>query len=251
MGVLNLTPDSFSDGGEFTTPEHARQHAQRLLAAGADILDIGGASSHPRASVVTPATELQRVAELVEQLAAQLPIPISIDTQTPSVARQCLQLGANIINDVSGFANSEMATIADEYQAPLVITYNNFHHPLPPEASMLEHMLDFFQTTIKKVQPDTQLILDPGYGFGKTPQQNLQILNYLPQLLRLGRPVLVCTSRKASLARLTIAAPPKERLGASIASALQAAQKGVHLLRVHDVFPHRQALLWQQQVENE
>ena len=223
-----------------------------MVAAGADILDIGGASSHPRAKPIPPHTELERVQASVKQLAQQLPIPISIDTQTPLVAEHCLRLGARIINDVSGFAQPQMAELAAQYQAPLVLTYNNLHHPLPPQhqhdpQQLLDHMLAFFQKTIAQAKAvgATQLLLDPGYGFGKTPQQNLQVLNAIPQLLNLGLPLLVCTSRKASLASLTKNAPPKSRLGASIASGLHAASKGAHLLRVHDVLQHRQALTLQ------
>lgn len=252
MGVLNATPDSFSDGGEFLDPERALARAHQLAAEGADILDLGGASSHPLARPVTPEEELDRIAPLVEKLAGRFPLPISIDTQRPGVAEACLLLGVQFLNDVSGLISLEMAQVAARWGVPLVITYNNF--AVPKEASGLSFvsdMLAFFDERIDEAEEAgaERLVLDPGYGFGKTLQENLIVLRSLSLLQRFNRPVLVCTSRKGSLGRLTGEAVPKQRLGASLASSLYAAKQGAQLVRVHDVKAFRQALITWRAIE--
>jgi dihydropteroate synthase len=245
MGVLNATPDSFSDGGEYLSPERALRRAHEMAGEGADLLDIGGASSHPLARPVPPQEELARIAPVVERLAAELPLPISIDTQVPAVAEACLRLGAHLINDVSGLVAPEMATVAARHDVPLVITYNNL--TVPKEASGLSFvsdMLAFFDERLDEAAAAglRRAILDPGYGFGKSLEENLIVLRSLPLLARFQRPVLVCTSRKGSLGRITGEAVPRERLGASLASSLYAVTQGAQLVRVHDVKAMRQAL---------
>jgi dihydropteroate synthase len=245
MGVLNATPDSFSDGGDYLAPEAALRRAHEMAAEGADVLDVGGASSHPHAAPVSPQAELERIAPVVERLAAELPLPISIDTQVPAVAEACLRLGAHLINDVSGLVAPDMARVAARHGVPLVITYNNF--AVPKEASglsFLSDMLAFFAERLDDAEAAglRQVILDPGYGFGKSLEENLLVLQGLPLLRRFNRPVLVCTSRKGSLGRLVGEPVPRERLGASLASTLFAVTQGAHLVRVHDVKPVRQAL---------
>jgi dihydropteroate synthase len=245
MGVLNATPDSFSDGGDYLAPEAALRRAHEMAAEGADVLDVGGASSHPHAAPVSPQAELERIAPVVERLAAELPLPISIDTQVPAVAEACLRLGAHLINDVSGLVAPDMARVAARHGVPLVITYNNF--AVPKEASglsFLSDMLAFFAERLDDAEAAglRQVILDPGYGFGKSLEENLLVLQGLPLLRRFNRPVLVCTSRKGSLGRLVGEPVPRERLGASLASTLFAVTQGAQLVRVHDVKPVRQAL---------
>jgi dihydropteroate synthase len=245
MGVLNATPDSFSDGGEFMAPDRALARARQMAEEGADVIDLGGASSHPLARPTPPQQELERVAPLVEKLLAEVPLPLSIDTQTPGVAEACLRLGAHLINDVSGLVAPDMARVAARYGAPLVITYNNL--AVPKEASGLSFvsdMLAFFDERIEEAEAAgaTRLILDPGYGFGKTLEENLTVLRVLPLVKRFDRPLLACTSRKGSLGRLTGEKDPKERLGATLASSLYAVTQGAHLVRVHDVKAFRQAL---------
>ena len=245
MGVLNATPDSFSDGGDHLAPEAALRRAHEMAAEGADVLDVGGASSHPHAAPVSPQAELERIAPVVERLAAELPLPISIDTQVPAVAEACLRLGAHLINDVSGLVAPDMARVAARHGVPLVITYNNF--AVPKEASglsFLSDMLAFFAERLDDAEAAglRQVILDPGYGFGKSLEENLLVLQGLPLLRRFNRPVLVCTSRKGSLGRLVGEPVPRERLGASLASTLFAVTQGAYLVRVHDVKPVRQAL---------
>jgi dihydropteroate synthase len=245
MGVLNATPDSFSDGGEYLAPEAALRRAHAMAAEGADVLDIGGASSHPLAAPVAPQEELDRIAPVVERIVAELALPLSIDTQVPSVAEACLALGAHLINDVSGLVSPEMARVAARHDVPLVVTYNN--NTVPKEASglsFLSDMLAFFDERIDDTEAAglRHVILDPGYGFGKTLQENLLLLRALGLLQRFNRPVLVCTSRKGSLGRLVGEPVPRERLGATLASSLYAVTQGAHLVRVHDVKAMRQAL---------
>jgi len=262
MGVVNVTPDSFSDGGDCVDPGQALDRALELAAEGADILDIGGASSHPRARNTSPGEELRRVLPLLERLAAQTPVPLSIDTTHPAVAEACLEAGAHLINDVSGLPAPDMARVAAGHDAPLVITWNNFAQPrsaqprsaqprpaAPPGAAprLEEDMLEFFRLKTGEAlgQGARRLILDPGYGFGKTIPENLALLRALPRLQELGWPVLVCTSRKGSLGRITGEENPRELLGATIGSTLFAVVRGAHIVRVHDVKPLRQALeLW-------
>jgi dihydropteroate synthase len=253
LGVLNATPDSFSDGGEFLQPERALRRAHQMQSEGADALDLGGASSHPLARPVSPQEELDRIAPLVERLAAELPLPLSIDTQVPAVAEACLGLGAHLINDVSGLVSLEMARVAARHDVPLVITYNNF--AVPKEASGLSFVSDllaFFAERIDDAEAAglRRIVLDPGYGFGKSLEENLTVLRSLPLLQRFNRPVLVCTSRKGSLGRLVGEAVPRERLGASLASSLYAVTQGAHLVRVHDVKAMRQALLTWRAIES-
>lgn len=245
MGVLNATPDSFSDGGAFLDPERAVRHGHRMAAEGADVIDLGGASSHPRARPTPPEAELERIAPVVERLLAEVPLPVSIDTQVPAVAEACLRLGVHLINDVSGLVEPDMARVAARHDAPLVVTYNNY--TVPKEASGLSFvsdMLAFFDERLEEAEAAgaRRLILDPGYGFGKTLEENLTLLRSLPLLQRFERPVLVCTSRKGSLGRLTGEPEPRERLGATIASSLFAVTRGAHIVRVHDVKAFRQAL---------
>lgn len=253
LGVLNITPDSFSDGGDNMRPETALARAKEMAAEGADMIDLGGASSHPKAAQTSIQEELSRVLPILERLNQEVSLPFSIDSQHPEVAEACLALkrkdtgvsGIRLINDVSGMTNPEMARMAARHDAVLVITYNNF--TVPKEASGLSFvsdMLAFFDERIEEAQAlgVQRMVLDPGYGFGKTLQENLTVLQALPLLQRFQRPIMACTSRKGSLGRLTGEANPRERLGASLASTLYAVTQGAHMVRVHDVKACHQAL---------
>ncbi len=252
MGIINVTPNSFSDGGDLPQLEDVLRRAGTLKGEGADILDVGGASSHPNAPHTPIKVELQRVVPVVKTLHQQGLGPISIDTQHPAVAQQCLHAGAHLINDVSGLCttqtpNADMAAIAAQFGAPLVITCNHLNQPPPPNTPLLEGMLHFFKQriTAAKKHGATQLILDPGYGFGKSLPQNLQTLRELSSLIPLGYPILTCTSRKGSLGKLSAEPKPKERLGAGLASAFFALKQGASIVRTHDVKPlHQFVHLW-------
>jgi dihydropteroate synthase len=248
MGVLNVTPDSFSDGGLYLRPEQAMARAQELEREGADILDVGGASSHPSAPPVDTDTELSRVAPLVEELSRRGPLPISIDTRNPEVAARCLDLGAHLVNDVSGLVRPDMARVAARFGVPLVVTHNGW--ALPARAAgqgLMESVVTFFRERLELCAESgvSRVILDPGYGFGKTLEENLTLLRSLNALRPLRRPVLICTSRKGSLGRIVGEPEPAQRLGATVASSLFAAFQGANLIRVHDVKSLRQALrMW-------
>jgi dihydropteroate synthase len=245
LGVLNATPDSFSDGGRYLDPGQAVAHAHALVAEGADMIDVGGASSHPKAPPVPEAEELRRVLPVLERLRRELGVPLSIDTQRPAVAQAAVQAGAVLINDVSGLPDVAMARVAAAHDVPLVITYNNLTLPPPIRAAAQpEAMLSFFRGRIAAAEAAgaRRLVLDPGYGFGKPLAVSLAVLRAVPALCALGRPVLVCTSRKGSLGRITGEADPAARVGATVASSLVAVQGGAALVRVHDVAPMRQAL---------
>jgi dihydropteroate synthase len=245
MGVINVTPDSFSDGGRYLEPKRAFNHGSVLETDGADILDVGGASSHPQASPVDTETELARVAPVVEDLLRETRLLVSIDTRNPVVAEQCLKLGAHLINDVSGLVRPEMARVAARHGVPLVITHNGWALPArPPGQGFMESVIAFFRERLKQCSEVgvERVILDPGYGFGKTLEENLTLLRSLNMLRQFKRPVLICTSRKGSLGRIVDEPDPADRLGATVASSLFAAFQGANLIRVHDVKPLRQAL---------
>ncbi|MCZ6629173.1 MAG: dihydropteroate synthase [SAR324 cluster bacterium] len=245
MGVLNATPDSFSDGGEFLELDAALRRAQAMVSEQADIIDLGGASSHPLAKPVSTEEELGRILPIVERLVGNVPLPLSIDTQKPEVAEACLKLGAQLINDVSGLTDLEMARVAARHGVPLVVMYNNFALPRaaggPP---LMEAMGEFFATRIAQAEAEglTHIILDPGYGFGKSLQDNMLLLRQLGQLHGLHRPLLVCTSRKGSLGRITGEKDPKKRLPGTLVSTLFAVNQGAHMIRVHDVKAIHQAM---------
>jgi len=247
MGVLNATPDSFSDGGEFLEVDAAVAHARRLAAEGADLIDLGGASSHPKARHTPADEELERIAPVVERLLRELSLPLSIDTQKPEVAEACLKLGAHLINDVSGLNDPAMARVAARFGVPLVLMFNTLTVPKGHGAAFLPSMVAFFRERIAVAEAAgaRHLILDPGYGFGKTLEENLTLLRGLPRLAPFQRPVLVCTSRKGSLGRITGEKDPKLRLGATLATSLYAVREGAHMIRVHDVQAlHQELLTW-------
>jgi dihydropteroate synthase len=255
MGVLNATPDSFSDGGEFLDPGKALARGRALAEEGADLIDLGGASSHPLARPVSGEEELGRIAPIVEALLREVALPLSIDTQKPAVAEACLRLGAHLINDMSGLGAPEMARVAARHGVPLVIAHNGFLLGPPPEGeALLPALVAFFRDRIATCESlgARRLILDPGYGFGKSLAQNLALLRGLDALSALGRPLLVCTSRKGSLGRLTGERDPRQRVGATVATSLYAALAGAQMVRVHDVKPFRQALVcWEALVHPE
>ncbi len=244
MGVLNATPDSFSDGGDYLDPEAALERAREMMGEKVDLIDLGGASSHPLAKPVSAAEELDRIAPVVEAVAAEVPFPLSIDTQRPEVAETCLKLGANLINDVSGLTDPEMARVAARHEVPLVIMYNNYAVPREKGTRLMDGMVSFFDERIALAEGEgaRRLILDPGYGFGKTIGDNMTLLRSLSRLRGLRRPLLICTSRKGSLGKITGEKDPKQRLGATIASTLYAVGQGANMIRVHDVRDAEQAL---------
>jgi dihydropteroate synthase len=251
MGVINATPDSFSDGGQFLSVDAALAHARRLIAQRADILDIGGESTRPGSDPVESDEELARVLPLIEAIRRESSIAISIDTRKPEVARAAVAAGANCWNDVSAltFTPESMAT-AVALDVPVVLMHAQGDPKTmqqdPQYRDVTGEVLNFLVGRIgQAIQAGMKLsniIVDPGIGFGKTLAHNLTLLRDMPRFVALGRPVLVGASRKRFIAALDQGAAVEDRLGGSIAAALYAAQQGAQILRVHDVAETRQAL---------
>jgi dihydropteroate synthase len=250
MGVVNITPDSFSDGGAFLDPERAISHARRLAEEGADIIDLGGESSRPGATPVPEAEELRRVLPVIKELAAKLAIPISIDTMKPGVARAAMQLGASIINDVAANREDpEMWRVAAATGAGYVLMHSQGSPETmqknPVYKDVVAEVNNFFGERLERaaacgVKPE-QMALDVGIGFGKRPEDNLQLLANLGAFEKWERPLLLGASRK-SFMRTVSGSPVQDRLAASLACACWGVQRGAGIIRVHDVAATRQAL---------
>ena len=246
MGILNVTPDSFSDGGLFRSRDTAVAHALQLEDEGADILDVGGESTRP-GHVPVPADEEQaRVIPVIEMLAGRLRVPISIDTYKASTARRALQAGARIVNDVWGLQRDpDIASVAAEHGAPVIVMHNR--EAADPTLDIMDEMRRFFDRSLAIARragiPDGHIILDPGIGFGKSLDQHLEAIRRLPELKALGFPVMIGISRKSVLGRIHDPdVPPRDRLFSSIASHVLGATLGADIVRVHDVRPHVEAV---------
>lgn len=247
MGVLNVTPDSFSDG-RMHTLESALAQGRKLLADGADILDVGGESSRPGAEPVSEAEELERVAPIIEALARETDRPISIDTYKPGTARECLRLGATIVNDIAGFRDPEMIEVAAEAGASIVMMHMRGRPKTMQQDTDYDDLLGeiraFFADRIAAAEAAAieEIAIDPGIGFGKTAAQNFELLKRLGELAGLGRPILVGTSRKSFLGSLPSKLPVDERLEGTIATCCAAVERGATIVRVHDVAPVKRAM---------
>ncbi|MBZ6075647.1 dihydropteroate synthase [Microvirga puerhi] len=245
MGVLNVTPDSFSDGGDFFDSGAARAHALELALEGADILDIGGESTRPGYTPIGAEEEQRRVIPIIRDLAAQVSVPISIDTYRAATARGALAAGARIVNDIWGFQHDpDMSAVVADHDAYAVLMHNR--HEIDPALDIVADSLHFFERSLALARragiPDDHLILDPGIGFGKTAEQNLDALRRLPELKALGLPVLVGVSRKSIIGRFyPPGVPPKERLFGTLGAHMVAICSGADILRVHDVKAHKEA----------
>jgi dihydropteroate synthase len=240
MGILNLTPDSFSDGGQFNAPANALERARALVADGADILDIGGESTRPGATEVSPEEEMGRVLPVLTEIARAIQVPISIDTYKASTARAALEAGARIVNDVWGLQRDpEIADVVAQFDVPVVVMHNR--REVDTSLDIIDEMRGFFDKTLDIARragiPDRHIILDPGIGFGKSRAQNLAALGRLDELKAFGFPVLIGTSRK-SLIGSVVDRPPQERLAGTIASNVLAVAAGADIVRVHDVREH-------------
>ena len=255
MGVCNVTPDSFSDGGRFLDPDHARTRVEALLGEGADIVDIGGESTRPGAKSVGAREQLERVLDLVRWTAERA--CVSIDTTSPEVAAACLDAGAHAVNDVSLLADPELAAVAAGSGAALVLSHARAPQeamagfgawPLSAYDDIVENVLADWERAAKlavtRGMPRASLIMDPGLGFSKASRHSFELLRRAPELVAaMGDvPVLFGASRKSFLTLVDRGAEPADRLGASLAAAVYAARAGVRILRVHDVRATRQAI---------
>jgi len=247
MGILNVTPDSFSDGGLFDTFDAAVAHAKQMVSDGADIIDIGGESSRPGSEPLSEKEELARILPVVTRLLQKLSVPISIDTYKPHVADVCLKAGAHLINDITGLTNQKMRTVVADHAVPVVMMHmrgtpkNMQQNPIYQD--VLGEINTFFQTQISLAQKAGihQIIIDPGIGFGKTLEHNLQILRHLDAFTTLGHPLLVGPSRKSFIGTIT-GRPANERLEGTIAAMTIAIMNGANIVRVHDVKECKRAI---------
>lgn len=258
MGVLNLTPDSFSDGGRFTTVELAVKHAKGMLQDGADIIDVGGESTRPGAQKVSIEEELERVIPVLKALRQELPeVPISIDTSKPGVMREALKAGAHMINDVNALQSKESLEVVASSNAYVCLMHKqgdaNTMQQNPVYKDVISEVCNFLSKRANaclQVGVDaSRIILDPGIGFGKTLEHNLTLLSAMPELLKMQYPILIGVSRK-SLIQHALGREVGERLAASIALTVQAALKGAKILRVHDVRETYDAIRIVEMVDN-
>lgn len=244
MGVLNVTPDSFSDGGQFTAPERALAQARKMVAEGADIIDIGAESTRPYGSEpITVEEELNRLREVLPEVVAT-GVPVSIDSMKSSVVAWALDQGARIANDVWGLQRDpDMAGLVAARGVPVIIMHSRDR--ADPAIDIMNDVADFFARSLgiaaKAGISTDNIVLDPGIGFGKTPEQSMTVLARLDELASLGRPLLVGASRKRFISTVT-PSEPHQRLGGSIAAHLVAAEKGARIIRAHDVAETVQAL---------
>jgi dihydropteroate synthase len=243
MGILNVTPDSFSDGGQFLDSGRAAEHGLAMVAQGAAIIDIGGESTRPGSAPVPASGQIHRVVPVIEALAALVSVPISIDTHDVEVARAALDAGASILNDITALSDERMAELAAERQVPVVLmhmqgTPATMQHE-PRYDNVVTEVCDFLVERCGRAQrwgiPQERIFIDPGIGFGKTLQHNLLLLKHLDRLVATGYRVLVGTSRKRFLGTLTGKENPADRVFGTAATVALCVAAGVSIVRVHDI----------------
>jgi dihydropteroate synthase len=258
MGILNVTPDSFADGGKYTTVDQALERAEAMGEEGAALIDVGGESSRPGSDPVPLEVELKRVIPVIQTLAARLPsLPLSVDTTKAEVARQALEEGASLVNDVSALSDPWMPAVLRDHDVPVILMHRQGEARTMQQNPLYENIMDdiinFFRERIRFAESKgirlTQILLDPGIGFGKTKAHNLHLLKHLSDFLALNHPLVVGLSRKSFIGRVLggeeAPLPPAERLEGSLAANLWAAAQGAQILRVHDVKETVRALaLW-------
>ena len=236
MGILNVTPDSFSDGGKYNNLDRALKHTEEMIADGADIIDVGGESTRPGHEVITDEEEIARVAPVIEAIRKNFDIPISIDTYKGAVTEAALQAGADLVNDIWGFKHDEqVAKLTAKYNVACCLmhnrdntSYNNF------QKDFLSDMRECSELAKKAGVSDDKIIVDPGVGFGKTYEHNLEIINHVDIMHELGYPILLGTSRK-SVIGLTLDLPATERVEGTLATTVIGIMKGCSFVRVHDI----------------
>lgn len=236
MGILNVTPDSFSDGGRFIDLDQAVAQARHMVEAGADLIDIGGESTRPGSEPVDAAEEMDRVLPIIRALSTELQVPLSIDTYKAEVADRAVQAGAHIINDIWGAKRDKrMAEVAARHQVPIILMHNredrNYQHFF---ANFVKDLRESVQIALQAGVRHDQIILDPGIGFAKSLEQNLETMRRLDDLVGLGFPVLLATSRKSMIGHV-LDLPVDERMEGTAATVAMGVAKGCHMVRVHDV----------------
>lgn len=243
MGVLNVTPDSFSDGGSYTSIDKAMEQTEKMIQQGADIIDVGGESTRPGHVQIGDEEEIKRVVPVIREIKKKFDIPVSIDTYKSAVAKAALEAGADLLNDIWGFRYDEkMAELAAEYDVPVCLMHNrdnlDYDDFMEDVKKDLQISLDIAEKYGVKKE---NIMLDPGVGFGKTYEQNLMVMNHLEEIVDMGYPVLLGTSRK-SVIGLTLDLPVDEREEGTLATSVLGAIKGCQFVRVHDVEKNVRAL---------
>lgn len=251
MGVLNVTPDSFSDGGDFTDPDRALEQALRMEAEGADILDVGGESTRPGSAGVSAREEIRRVVPVLKRLAGRVRVPVSIDTSKEEVAAAALEEGAVIVNDVRGLrGNRKLGQRIAAARAAVVLMHMSGTPAVMQKKASYENVVADVRAFLARAAAfaracgiaNSSIAVDPGFGFGKTPAHNLELLRELRRFSPLGFPLLVGLSRKSFLGYYSGVERPADRLAVSLGAAAAAVVGGAHIVRVHDVKPHREML---------
>ena len=251
MGILNVTPDSFSDGGLYNSPSAALKRAEEMAAQGADLIDVGAVSTRPFSAPVSEDEEWGRLSAVLPALLRECPVPVSVDTTSVAVARRCLDLGAAVINDVYGAFRPEMGALIKEYRAGWVLMHGGAalaktEAELEYPGGVVRHIQDFFDDVIRQARdnglPTEQLCLDPGFGFAKNTAQNAELLRGLSSLDTHGAALMAALSRKRFIGELSCDPDASGRLGGTLAANVAAALAGADIIRAHEIPLHRKAL---------
>ncbi|SHE46551.1 dihydropteroate synthase [Alkalibacter saccharofermentans] len=243
MGILNVTPDSFSDGGDFVDTDKAVEHAKKMLAEGAHMIDVGGESTRPGFTSVPEDEEIRRIVPVIKRLKEETEAIISVDTTKATVAEEAIKNGGHIINDIWGLQkDKEMIAVAAKYQVPVIVMHNQdgteYHGDMV--ASVVDFLKESINIAIKGGLKKENIILDPGIGFGKTPEQNMEMMARLSEIRDMGYPVLLGTSRKSMIGKI-LDVPPRERCVGTVATTVMGVMQGMDIVRVHDVLENAQA----------
>ncbi len=237
MGILNVTPDSFSDGGSFDETEKAIAHAQEMVAQGVDIIDVGGESTRPGHTVISDEEEINRIVPIIRALKKSIHVPISLDTYKSAVAQVALENGVDMINDIWGLQKDEkMASVVAKFNAPIIVMHNQ--DTTSYSGDIMEEVIRVLNKSVDIAVANgvdrENIILDPGIGFGKTSEQNLFVMARLSELKVIGLPILLGTSRKSMIGKI-LDLPPNERVEGTVATSVIGIMQGMNILRVHDV----------------
>lgn len=253
MGILNVTPDSFSDGGKFNSIDAALKHTEQMIADGAKIIDVGGESTRPGYTLISDKEEIARVVPIIKAIKAKFDVTVSLDTYKANVAKAGIEAGCDLINDIWGlkYDNGEMAQLVADSGIPVCIMHNKdskiYNDFVSDVVSELKESIDIAHRAGVK---DSQIILDPGVGFGKTFEQNLQIINNVDKLVELGYPVLLGTSRK-SVIGIALDVEKDDRMAGTVATTVMGLERGCRIFRVHDVKENYQAMKMAFRINNE
>lgn len=251
MGILNVTPDSFSDGGNYNNIEAAVKRAKEMVEEGADIIDIGGESTRPGSSYVTEEEEIQRVVPIIKAIKKEVDVLISIDTYKSKTAEEAIKAGVDIINDVWGFKkDSNMAKVVAKYNVPCILMHNREDEPYSDlMRDILNDLIDSINIALDAGIKRENIILDPGIGFAKTYEENLEVMNNLEKIVNIGFPVLLATSRK-SMIGLALDLPVDNRIEGTVATTVIGIMKGCKIVRVHDIIENKRACIMTDKIIN-